>query len=262
MTSTRFLPLLVSVEDEQVGPDHLLDDFADSLRVAYSFGPPYGERLVTWADLDALRVNRRALRRAALDNLDAALDGLRVHGQPPALMLSFAGLECSVLLVDEFWADLRHSVPGQLVVGVPARDVVIVTSSLSVPGLEKVRRGVDRVFFAGGAHLLSRDLLIWRDGVWQPFTPGGPAPSGPPPVPAPRPAESGPSGPANRPVPPQGAPSGPADRESYPERRAPWPGEGRQFRSRSRPDPPHGPPPDGPPPGPAPGTHRPSGPTR
>lgn len=218
LTSTRFIPLLVSAQDEQVGPDLLVDEFIGPLRVAYSFGPPYGERLVTWTDLDVLRVNRRALRRAALDNLDVACAELRVDGQPPALMLSFGGLECSALLADEFWEELRHSVPGELVVGVPARDVVIVTSSLSRPGMEKVRRAVDRVFFAGGQHLLSRDLLVWRDGTWQLITPGVPAPPPPPDLPAPRPV----------PQPRSGEP------------RAPWPGEGRPVRRRPRPDPPTG----------------------
>ena len=46
--------------------------------------------------------------------------------------------------------------PGELVVGVPARDVVVVTGSQSAPGLEKARRCVERVFFAGGENLLSR----------------------------------------------------------------------------------------------------------
>jgi hypothetical protein len=55
------------------------------------------------------------------------------------------------------------------VVGVPARDVVIVTGSESRPGLEKARRAVDRVFFAGDRHLLTRRLLVRRRGVWEVF---------------------------------------------------------------------------------------------
>jgi len=111
------------------------------------------------------------LRRVALDNLHRLLPRLRVDGQPPAPMLFFGGLESSVLLADEVWADLRRSVPGDLVVGVPARDVVIFTGTGSRPGLARVRRAVDRVFFAGGRNLLSRELLIWQDG-WATYRPG------------------------------------------------------------------------------------------
>lgn len=170
VTSTRFLPLLVSPFD-QLGPEHLVDGFTGELSVAWSFGPPYGERLVTGADLDALGLSREALRRTALENLNRAVTGLRMRGQPPALMLSFDGIECAALLADAFWARFQRTVPGELVVGVPARDVVIVTGSLSRPGLDRVRRAVDRVFSVGDQHLLSRDLLVWRHGGWQPFTP-------------------------------------------------------------------------------------------
>ncbi|WP_326556111.1 DUF1444 family protein [Micromonospora sp. NBC_01796] len=175
VTSTQFLPLLVSTADEQLGGDTLLDEFSDDIGIAYSFGPPYGERLVTWADLERSGVGRRALRRTAMQNLDLAMNRLRISGQPPALLLSFDGLESSVMLVDEFWNDLQQSVPGELVIGVPARDVVIVTGSQSRPGREKARRAVDRVFFAGDPHPLSRDLLVWRQGMWLPFHPAAPA---------------------------------------------------------------------------------------
>jgi uncharacterized protein YtpQ (UPF0354 family) len=177
VTSTRFLPLLVSTADAQVDDDHLLDEFTEGIAIGYSFGPPYGERLVSWTDLDRLGSTRRSVRRIAMDNLDHALVRLRIHGQPPALMLSFDGLESSALLVDEFWDDLQRSVPGELIVGVPARDVVIVTGSESRPGLAKARRAVDRVFFAGDEHLLSRDLLVWRGGTWQPLCPPAPTPA-------------------------------------------------------------------------------------
>jgi uncharacterized protein YtpQ (UPF0354 family) len=181
VTSTRFLPLLVSTR-ERVDQAHLLEDLTDSIAVAYSFGPPYGQRLVTWSDLDRMRTNRRTLRRMALDHLYGNLDHVQIHGQPPALMLSFDGLESSVLLADEFWDQMERSVPGDLVVGVPARDVVIITGSDSRPGMEKARRAVERVFFAGDRHLLSRDLLVWRQGEWWPMhRPAQPAPPPPPP---------------------------------------------------------------------------------
>ncbi|HWG98520.1 MAG TPA: DUF1444 family protein [Pilimelia sp.] len=167
VTSATFFPLLVPADDDRSGAEHVCDDFLDGLAVAYSFGPPHGERLVTWSDLDRLNLPRRVLQRTAADNLAAALDGVRLHGRPPALMLSFDGLESSVLLAAEFWERMRGSVPGELVVGVPARDVVIITGSDSAPGMERARRAVDRVFFAGDQHLLSRELLVWRDGAWE-----------------------------------------------------------------------------------------------
>jgi uncharacterized protein YtpQ (UPF0354 family) len=167
MVGVSFMPLLVAAGPDRGASSEIRDGFLGGMEVAYSFGPPYGERFVTHADLDRLGLDRRQLHRFAAANLQAATERVRLVGQPPALMVSFDGIESSALLDADFWEDLRDTVPGELVVGVPARDVVIVTGSGSRQGMEKARRAVDRVFFAGGNHLLSQDLLVWRRRAWE-----------------------------------------------------------------------------------------------
>jgi uncharacterized protein YtpQ (UPF0354 family) len=167
VTAATYLPLLVSPDDEAYNEDNVLDEYFEDLVVGYTAGPPYGDTLVTWDDLDRYALSRRELRREAAATLDELLDTVRIHGQPPALMVDFKGLESSLLLADAFWDSLEDSVPGELVIGVPARDVVIITGSQSRTGIEKARRAVDRVFFAGGPHLLMQDLLVRRDGDWE-----------------------------------------------------------------------------------------------
>jgi len=174
--------MLVAAEDGRHGRHSGLirDEFLDGLEVAYSFGPPYGDRLVSQTDLDRLDVTRRELHRLAAGNLRAAIEEVRIHGQTPSLMLDFDGMASSVLLDAEFWEDKRGMVPGELVIGVPARDVVIITGSQSRQGMAKVRRAVDRVFFAGAEHLLSRDLLVWRRRAWEVLRPPPGDPDRPP----------------------------------------------------------------------------------
>jgi len=170
VTSATVLPLLVSPDDGAYSDQHVLDEYFDGLLVGYTIGPPFGERLVTWRDLDRLDLTRRELRRRAAGYLDLMVDRVQIHGQPPALMLSFSGLESSVVLADAFWDELAGSVPGDPVIGVPARDVVILTGSHSPSGIAKARRAVDRVFFARGPHLLLHDLLIRRGGDWDVYS--------------------------------------------------------------------------------------------
>lgn len=169
------LPLLVPADDDWSRSDIVRDDFLAGLAVAYSLGPPYGRRFISRADLDRYDLTHRDLFLLASSNLRTALRRLKLHGQPPSLMLSFHGLESSALLDAELWEDLRGTVPGELVVGVPARDVVIVTGSWSKAGMAKARRAVDRIFFAGADYLLSRDLLVWRRRAWEVLPP--PVPS-------------------------------------------------------------------------------------
>jgi hypothetical protein len=169
VTSPTFLPLLAPAGPERAAEGAVLDQYCGDLSIVYSFGPPFGKRIVTHADLQRMDLNRRVLHRTALDRLETLAGRAQFHGQPPALMLSFDGLESSLLLAEAFWARMRAAVPGEIVVGVPARDVVIVTGSQSGAGLEKARRAVDRVFFAGDDNLLTPRLLVRRGNGWEPF---------------------------------------------------------------------------------------------
>ncbi|MBO0867342.1 MAG: hypothetical protein J2P15_02150 [Micromonosporaceae bacterium] len=161
--------MLLSVHDRAHDQQTVLDSYLDGVVVGYSTGPPFGQRLITFADLERIGQTRRQLRYQAASNLDGMLASVSVHGVPPALMVSFGGIESSLVLADPFWDSLAGSVPGELVIGVPARDVVIITGSRSPSGIAKVQRAVDRIFLAKGEHLLLRDLLTWRGGRWDLF---------------------------------------------------------------------------------------------
>ena len=167
--NATFMPVVVSVRDQSYDDRYVFDVLFDDLVVGYSLGYPYGDRLMTWPDYARLRMSRRELRHRAAAQLDASISQMAIHGQPPALMLSFEGIESSVLLCDEFWDGLEGRVPGSIVVGVPARDVVIITGSRSVAGVAKARRAVDRMFYAGARHPLRQGLLVRQQARWQPM---------------------------------------------------------------------------------------------
>ena len=167
--NATFMPVVVSVRDPAYNNGYVFDVLFDDLVVGYSLGYPYGDRLMMWPDFERLRLSRRELRHRAAAQLDASIDRMAIHGQPPALMLSFEGIESSVLLCDEFWDGLEGRVPGSIVIGLPARDVVIITGSRSAAGLAKARRAVDRMFYAGARHPLRQGLLVRQHGRWQPM---------------------------------------------------------------------------------------------
>jgi hypothetical protein len=170
-TPDDIVPVL-AIDHGRRGPD-VAHPLAPGIAITYvSAAMP--EQPLGWSDLIALRLDERVLHRRALDNLDAMLGEVSLHGSLPAFMVSFQGIESSLLLADAFWADLSPSLPGSPVVAVPARDVLLITGSESPAGLAKAARCVERVFFAGSHHLLVQDLLERRDGRWQAFDPNGP----------------------------------------------------------------------------------------
>jgi hypothetical protein len=171
VTPDDIVPVL-AVDHGRRGPD-VAHSFTAGLAVTY-VAAAAPEQPLGWADLTALRIDERTLRHRALDNLDAMLGGVSLHGSPPAFMVSFHGIESSLLLADAFWDELPIDLPGDPVVAVPARDVLLITGSESPAGLAKATRCVDRVYFAGSHHLLVQDLLTRRGGRWQVLDPAGP----------------------------------------------------------------------------------------
>src|SRR5436190_9816937 len=123
--TVTILPVLLSPTDRDYGapeagePEFVCDGYLSGLWVGYAVGPPFGDRLVTWEELRRLGLSQPWLRQQAASYLDAVVDRVRIHGQPPALTLFFAGMEASLVLASRLWDGVAGRVPGDLVIGVP-----------------------------------------------------------------------------------------------------------------------------------------------
>jgi uncharacterized protein YtpQ (UPF0354 family) len=137
------------------------------LYVVYAFDMPRTLRYVMREDLARLGlVPGPALRERALDNLRDRLEEIEEHGDDAYGMLVAGGVfEASLLLVDDLWDELEPTVEGELVVTVPARDVLLYTGSAVPGGLRSLLAARDRVL-QGGDHLVSGTLLTRVDGRW------------------------------------------------------------------------------------------------
>jgi hypothetical protein len=79
-------------------------------------------------------------------------------------------LEACVLLLDEFWQSIADKIPPEIVVGVPSRNVLLVTSSASTKGgLQLLRQAVNEAHGRETTHALTLDLLVRRGDKWERF---------------------------------------------------------------------------------------------
>lgn len=116
-----------------------------------------------------LKIAREELRSLALANLRNILPETQQHGDGPWYMLTAGGdYTASLLLFDDLWSELQESVEGDIVVAVPARDVVLFTGSRSQHGIEMVRQKA-REIVEGGDHVVSQTLLRRVAGKWSVF---------------------------------------------------------------------------------------------
>lgn len=109
------------------------------------------------------------LQPLALQNLRAIIPQIELLKDGDCYLLEAGGnYEASLLLLDEIWAEYAKGVDGELVVGVPTRDVVLFTGSRSRSGLKQLKADV-RELHTKGSYPVSNRLLMRRNGKWQEF---------------------------------------------------------------------------------------------
>ncbi|MEL6447128.1 MAG: DUF1444 domain-containing protein [Pseudomonadota bacterium] len=112
----------------------------NDLVVMYAFDSEASIRFASGADIEALGIQGKALQVRALDNLLAYLPEIGREGDDSLSMIVADGnYEASLLLYDEIWSRDVFRVAGDIVVFVPARDVVLVTGSEDEAGLARAR---------------------------------------------------------------------------------------------------------------------------
>jgi hypothetical protein len=118
-------------------------------------------------DLEPLRIEPRALKRMALDNLRQRIPPVHVTGHSGRYILTLPGegghFEASLLLLDEVWEHQATLVKGDVVAALPARDLLFVTGTEEAQGLDQVKA----LMTQNVEHPLSQQLLVRRAGAWR-----------------------------------------------------------------------------------------------
>jgi hypothetical protein len=127
-----------------------------------------------------LGLSPEGLREQATANLRGRRSDLTLDWSPDVKVVSITvgGLESGLVLDDDLMAKLAQDVEGDLVVAVPARDVLVASGTGHQDGLVELRRTVGRIWGKGGGaaardgeeRLLTRDLLVRRDDGWEIFS--------------------------------------------------------------------------------------------
>jgi uncharacterized protein YtpQ (UPF0354 family) len=109
------------------------------------------------------------LREAALTNLSRILPKIEIRPGADGVLLVSAGgeFDASLLLADNLWTGGQIKVDGDIVVAVPAKDVLIVTGSHNAAGLARLRAAAAK--FAFGPNGLTSALFAYRDGKFVRF---------------------------------------------------------------------------------------------
>ena len=85
------------------------------------------------------------------------------------MLVAGGNYEASLLLLDHVWNGGSLKVQGEIVIGVPARDLLLVTGSENQRGLARIREIAAEVV-AESPYALTRELFVYRKGRFVRFT--------------------------------------------------------------------------------------------
>jgi uncharacterized protein YtpQ (UPF0354 family) len=140
------------------------------LHVAYARDSENGIAYLMQADQSKLGLGLPALRQLALSNLHRILPAPKIYKIGPVFMVEADGnYESSLLLADKLWDNEASAVTGDLVAAVPTRNTLLFTGSGSAGGLKAMRAEVDDLY-KKSSHVISRTLLVRRNGRWEKFS--------------------------------------------------------------------------------------------
>jgi hypothetical protein len=163
--------LAVKREHGAKDPNFASEPINDQLVVVYALDSVRGQGYLSREQLRQILPDTSGVRPLALENLERLLPKFDKRGSNGFFMIGAGGVyDSSLLLLDRVWTRENFGVKGDFVVGIPTRDIVVITGSNEKEGLKRVREYVDAALARDPPYRLSADLFVRRDGQWMKWT--------------------------------------------------------------------------------------------
>ena len=145
----------------KAGRDLLYEDYNDQLVVIYAVDTEHRTRyLMSDDDIG----DRNDLRAHAVANLAELLPEVEIRNGETLSVISAGGdYEASLLLFNSIWRSGQIKVDGDIVVAIPAKDILMVTGSKNRKGVEAVRK-LAAEYAAQSRYSITDTLFVYRDG--------------------------------------------------------------------------------------------------
>ncbi len=170
---------LAALRELGTGPEDtpVTEPLVADLVVAYAFDLGETFEMVCPHHCQRLGIAHGQLRGIATANLRKQVKGMQIESLadgtlpvPVLRLLTGNEFEACLLLLDEIWDSLTTRIPPDMVVAVPTRDIVFVTSSQSAEALQILRESTEEAYRGETTHNLTQQLLVRRGRTWEVFS--------------------------------------------------------------------------------------------
>ena len=149
----------------------IIEPYLAELHIAYDIDNEGYYSYVNSGDLTQWNINKDTLSKIAMENLNILANGrAQYHGDSTYGMIVLNGnLEASLMLSDGFWEAITQTIKQKnLVIGIPAKDVLLITHLESSDGILTLKQAIKKIYEQGD-HLITKWLFKREDGAWSKF---------------------------------------------------------------------------------------------
>jgi uncharacterized protein YtpQ (UPF0354 family) len=157
---------------KDAGSMPVTEPLVGELLITYAQDLPGAFKMFSERELEKSGLTRQQLRSVAVENLRKQLPRPKLATKGPLVSLAVGkNLDACLLLVDAAWTTVaKHlPVPGQIIVSVPNRDVVICTGSSSLEGVRQLRQIAKAQRAKEPVHGLTEALFVREGNRWELF---------------------------------------------------------------------------------------------
>ncbi|WP_035647621.1 DUF1444 family protein [Flavobacterium sp. ASV13] len=160
----RFLKSLEDINAE-FEENHIYEVYNEELIVFYVEDKEYSINYISKNDLEEINFPIVNLKEKAIENLSNNFE-MKRHGENGYFMLTAGGNYESSLILLDIWNHENFLVEGNIVVGIPSRDVLLITGSKDSENLHRLYDSVQNINDTGD-HIVSDKIFEFKNGKFE-----------------------------------------------------------------------------------------------
>jgi uncharacterized protein YtpQ (UPF0354 family) len=139
---------------------NIFEEYNDDLIIIYAEDNERTISQFTKEDIATLNIAVDSFKGLSISNLNTILPEIEKTGNTGLYMLTAGGdYESSLILLDDIWTKDNFDVDGDFVIGIPSRDMLMITGSNDKENILKLKNIVKDIN-TNGSHIVSDKLFI------------------------------------------------------------------------------------------------------
>lgn len=160
----RFIQSIIEINPD-FQKNHTYEKYNDKLYIFYVEDTETNINYLTQDDFKKLNIEQSQLKKIAIENLSNSIE-IERHGENGYFMLLAGGNYESSLLLLDIWNKENFAVEGEIVIGIPSRDLLIITGKNDTENIERLKKTIIEIN-EDGDHLVSKSLFEYRNGKFE-----------------------------------------------------------------------------------------------